>query len=70
MKSRKTQNSVMATANELSQFIRNNAPVKFGKVASSLHIAPSTLYGYTKVMLDMCNDITYAHGVFDVKKEV
>lgn len=68
MKTRKTQNAIMATVNELSTFIRANAPVKFGKVASSLHIAPSTLYGYSKIMVDMCNDITYSHGTFDIVK--
>lgn len=54
--------------NELASFIRANAPVKFGKVASGLHIAPSTLYGYTKIVLDLCNDITYSHGTFDVNR--
>jgi len=67
METRKTQNAIQATVNELTSFIRKNAPVKFGKVASSLHIAPSTLYGYIKIMLDMSEDIEYSHGVFSVK---
>jgi hypothetical protein len=68
METRKTQNAIQATVNELASFIRKNAPVKFGKVASNMHIAPSTLYGYTKIVLDMCSDITYSHGTFDIVK--
>jgi len=66
METRKTQNAIMATVNELADFIRKNAPVRFGKVASSLHIAPSTLYGYMKIMGDLCEDISYSHGVFTI----
>jgi len=67
METRKTQNAIMATVNELADFIRKNAPVRFGKVASSLHIAPSTLYGYMKIMGDLCEVISYSHGVFTIK---
>jgi len=59
----------MATVSELASYIRANAPVKFGEVCTKKHIAPSTLYGYSKIMLDVCNDITYENGVFHVKKE-
>lgn len=67
METRKTQNAIQATVNELTSFIREHAPVKFGKVASGLHIAPSTLYGYMKIMGDLCEDIEYSHGTFTVK---
>lgn len=56
----------MATINELAGFIRSNAPVSFGVLCTKKHIAPSTLYGYIKIMLDVCTDITYQRGVFYV----
>jgi len=58
----------MATINELAAFIRKNAPVKFGVVCTKKHIAPSTLYGYVKIMLDVCDDIHYDNGLFTVEK--
>jgi hypothetical protein len=57
----------MATVNELAIFIRENAPVKFGQVAAQKKIAPSTLYGYIRIMLDICDDIEFEHGVFSLK---
>lgn len=68
METRHTQNKIMATVNELAEFIRKNAPIRFGKVAAAKKIAPSTLYGYVKVMLDNTTDIIYEHGVFDVQR--
>lgn len=56
----------MATINELAGFIRSNAPVRFGVICTKKHIAPSTLYGYIKILLDVCTDITYENGVFNV----
>jgi len=58
----------MASVNELATYIRKKAPVKFGKVCVDMHLAPSTLYGYTKILLDMCQDIRYENGVFTVEK--
>jgi hypothetical protein len=69
MQTRKTQNSIVATVNELATFIRANAPIKFGKVAIAKKVAPSTLYGYVKIMLDLCEDIQFEHGVFSVTVE-
>jgi len=68
MDSIRTQNRVMSTINELADFIRKNAPVRFGKVAVTKHIAPSTLYGYIKILLDLHDDITYQRGTFFVEK--
>lgn len=68
METRKTQNRIMATINELAKFIRKNTPVKFGELAVEMHIAPSTLYGYIKILLDKTDDITYERGVFRVER--
>lgn len=70
METRKTQNAIAASVNELATFIRENAPIKFGAVCLKKHIAPSTLYGYVKILLDVCDDIHYDHGVFTVNGEV
>jgi len=67
METRRTQNRIMATVNELADFIRKNAPIRFGVVAAKKKIAPSTLYGYVKIMLDNCGDIRYEHGVFTIE---
>lgn len=68
METRKTRNRIMATVNELADFIRKNAPIKFGVVCAKKHIAPSTLYNYTRILLDMCSDIRYEGGTFYVEK--
>jgi len=59
----------MATVMELASFIRKHEPVRFGVVCTKKHIAPSTLYGYIKIMLDVCLDIKYENGVFYVERE-
>lgn len=59
----------MATVMELASFIRKHKPVRFGVVCTEKHIAPSTLYGYIKIMLDVCTDIHYENGVFHVKRD-
>jgi hypothetical protein len=66
MQSRKTQNNVMATINELAELIRKDAPIEFGLVCAKKHIAPSTLYNYIRVLLPLCKDIKYINGVFEV----
>ena len=70
MQSRLTRNNVMATANELAEFIRKNAPVKFGQVCIKKQIAPSTLYNYMKILLSVYEDIHYANGEFIVNGKV
>ena len=67
METRPTQNAIAASINELAQFIRENAPIKFGQVCLKKHIAPSTLYGWKKILLDVCTDIEYEHGIFKIK---
>jgi hypothetical protein len=69
METRPTQNAIGASINELASFIRENAPIKFGTVCLKKHIAPSTLYGWKKLLLDVCTDIKYDHGVFKVEKK-
>jgi len=68
MESRKTQNRIAATINELADYIRKHAPVKFGELAMAKKIAPSTLYGYTGILLDTHKDIIYEHRTFTVEK--
>ena len=66
METRKTQNRIAATINELAKYIRAHAPVKFGAVCMAKKIAPSTLYGYVGILLDTHKDITYEHRTFTV----
>lgn len=68
METRPTQNSIAATINELATFIRKNAPISFGQMCLQKHIAPSTLYGWKHVLLDVCPDIICKHGIFDVER--
>lgn len=69
METRKTQNRIAATVNELAEFIRENAPVKFGKLCLAMKIAPSTLYGYIGILLDTHQDIKYSHRTFTVPSQ-
>lgn len=69
MNTRKTRNQVMSTVNELAEYIREYAPVKFGKLVVEKKIAPSTLYGYVRVMLDLCEDIQFEQGIFSLRVE-
>lgn len=69
METRKTQNRIAATTNELAEHIRKHAPIKFGALAMSMKIAPSTLYGYVGILLDTHPDIVYEHRTFSIKKE-
>jgi hypothetical protein len=69
METRKTQNAIGATVNELAAFIRENAPIKFGEVCLKKKIAPSTLHGYVRVMLDVCEDIHFSHGLFTLNNK-
>jgi len=69
METRQTRNAVAASINELSTYIRKEGPVKFGQVCVKMHIAPSTLYGWKKILLDMCPDIKYSHGLFTVERK-
>jgi len=66
METRRTQNRIMATVNELAEYIREHAPIKFGEVAAAKKIAPSTLYGYVGILLDTHKDIVYEHRTFTV----
>lgn len=68
METRKTQNRIAATINELAEYIRLHAPVKFGAVCIAKKIAPSTLHGYIRVMLDVTDDIIFEHGTFTVTR--
>lgn len=66
METRKTQNAIGATVNELAEYIRANAPIRFGEICLKKKIAPSTLHGYVRVLLDVTKDIHYSHGLFTV----
>jgi len=68
METNKINNNVAALVNELAAYIRKNGPVKFGELCVKMHIAPSTMYGYIRLLKDMCMDITYSHGVFDCER--
>jgi len=68
MQTRSTQNAIAASVNELAQFIRENSPIKFGEVCLRKHVAPSTLYGWKKILLDVCPDIHYSHGTFYLER--
>jgi len=70
METRQTRNAVAASVNELADYIRKNAPIKFGEVAMKMHVAPSTLQGWKRILLDTCLDIKFSHGVFTVEREV
>lgn len=69
MQSRQTRNAIAASITELATYIRKEGPVNFGQVCVKMHIAPSTLYGWKKILLDMCPDIKYSHGVFKVERK-
>ena len=69
METRETRNAVAASINELAAFIRKEAPVSFGQVALKMHVAPSTLQGWKRVLLDTCEDIKYSHGTFIVTRK-
>jgi len=64
METNKLNNNVAAMLNELAVYIRKNTPVKFGELCVKMHIAPSTMYGYIRLLKDMCTDISYSRGVF------
>jgi hypothetical protein len=64
METRKTRNAVGASINELAQFIRENKAVTFGELCLKMHISPSTLYGWKRILIDTCPDIHYSHGKF------
>lgn len=68
METRETRNAVAASVNELATYIRKEGPVTFGQLCMKMHVAPSTLYGWKKILLDMCPDIRYSHGKFDVER--
>lgn len=70
METNKINNNVAALLNELTSFIRKNSPVKFGEACVKMHIAPSTMYGYIRLLKDMCTDISYSRGVFYVEKHL
>jgi hypothetical protein len=67
METRKTQNRIAATINELAEYIRQHAPIKFGELCMVKKIAPSTLYGYIGILLDTHKDIIYEHRTFTVE---
>jgi hypothetical protein len=68
METRSTRNAIGASINELARFIRKTAPVTFGEVCLKMHVAPSTLYGWKKILLDTCSDIHFSNGTFNVEK--
>jgi hypothetical protein len=68
METRPTRNDIMASVTELADYIRKKGSVKFGRVCVDMHIAPSTLHGWKKVLLDTHEDIKYNHGVFMVER--
>jgi len=69
METNKLNNNVAALLNELATYIRQNAPVKFGELCVKMHVAPSTMYGYIRLLKDMCSDISYSRGIFYVERE-
>jgi len=64
METNKINNNIAALLNELADYIRRNTPVRFGQLCLKMHVAPSTMYGYVRLLLDMYTDITYSRGVF------
>jgi len=67
MSSKRTPNTIMEKTNHLIAYVRKHAPVKFGKVCVDMHMAPSTLFNYIRIMTDVCDDITYEGGKFFVE---
>jgi hypothetical protein len=57
-------NKVAAEINKMADYIRKNSPVKFGELMMYMSMRPSTLHQYKKVLLDLCEDIRFEHGLF------
>lgn len=68
METRKTRNAVGASINELAGYIREKGEVSFGQVCLKMHIGPSTLYGWKRILLDTCPDIEFSHGKFHTER--
>jgi hypothetical protein len=68
METNPSQKTPIDNINDLAAYIREYGSVTFGQVCSKFRIASSTLYGWKKILLDTCSDITYANGIFHAAK--
>ena len=58
------RSNVVARLNKIAEIIREKKAVPFGELCVQIGIAPSTMYGYIRVMKNLFLDIKFEDGLF------
>ena len=58
------KSNVVARLNKIAEIIREKKAVPFGEPCVQIGIAPSTMYGYIRVMKNLFLDIKFQDGLF------